>query len=52
MTLTNKTRLAKGKLEIQEIRKENNTATSKKHDKRCLGIDKNTGKDDLVIALG
>ena len=35
MTLPNRTRLAKRKLEIQEVRKEKQTETSKKHDKRC-----------------
>ena len=36
MTLTSKTRLGKRKLETKEVRKENHTATSKKHDKKCL----------------
>ena len=36
MTLPTKTRLAKRKLEIQEVRKEKQTTTSKKHDKKCL----------------
>ena len=28
--------MAKRKLEIKDVRKENQTATSKKHDKKCL----------------
>ena len=36
MTLPSKTRLGKRKLEMKEVRKENHTATSKKHDKKCL----------------
>ena len=36
MTLTSKTRLGKRKQEIQELRKEKQTITSKKHDKRCI----------------
>ena len=36
MTLPGKTRLAKRKLEIKEVRKEKQTVTSKKHDKNCF----------------
>ena len=36
MALIAKTRLAKRKHEIQNTRKENQTVTSKKHDKRCI----------------
>ena len=36
MHVLSKTRLAKRKLEMQELRKENQTSTSKKHDKKCL----------------
>ena len=36
MALIARTRLAKRKLEIQNTRKENQTETSKKHDKRCI----------------
>ena len=36
MTLPIKTRLAKRKLEIKEVRKEKQTVTSKKHDKNCF----------------
>ena len=39
MTLPNKTRLAKRKLEIKEVRKEKQTATSKKHDKKCFTVE-------------
>ena len=31
----NRARLAKRKIEIQEVRKEKQTLTSKKHDKKC-----------------
>ena len=51
MTLVNRTRLAKRKLEIQEVRKENQTLTSKKHDKRCLENSKNSEKDNLMLQL-
>ena len=40
MTLPTKSRLAKRKLEIKEVRKEKQTVTSKKHDKNCYD-DKN-----------
>ena len=36
MTLPSKTRLGKRRLEMQELRKEKQTTTSKKHDKNCL----------------
>ena len=36
MELIAKTRLAKRKHEMQNTRKENQTVTSKKHDKRCI----------------
>ena len=36
MTLASKTRLGKRRLEMQELRKEKQTTTSKKHDKNCL----------------
>ena len=36
MALTNKTRLGKRKLEMQELRKEKQVTTSKKHDKNAL----------------
>ena len=35
MTLPSKTRLGKRRLEMQELRKEKQTTTSKKHDKNC-----------------
>ena len=38
MTLPNKTRLAKRKLEIKEVRKDKQTGTSKNHDKKCFII--------------
>ena len=38
MTLTNKTRLSKRRLEMQELRKDKQITTSKKHDKNCLEI--------------
>ena len=40
MTLPYKPRLAKRKLEIKEVRKEKQTATSKKHDKSCFRVEK------------
>ena len=49
MTLTNKTRLGKRKQEIQELRKDKQTLTSKKHDKSCL--EKNDCKDDAKSQL-
>ena len=36
MVLTSKTRLGKRKLEIKEVRKENQVIASKKHDKKCF----------------
>ena len=36
MVITSKTRLGKRKLEIKEVRKENQITTSKKHDKKCF----------------
>ena len=44
MTYTNKTRLAKRKLEIKEVRKDKQITTSKKHDKTCFEIAENTPK--------
>ena len=49
MTFTNKTRLGKRKQEMQELRKEKQTLTSKKHDKSCL--EKNNCKDDSKSQL-
>ena len=49
MALTNRTRLAKRKFEIQEVRKEKQTLTSKKHDKKCLEDSKS--KDNLSLQL-
>ena len=49
MTFTNKTRLGKRKQEMQELRKEKQTITSKKHDKSCL--EKNNCKDDSKSQL-
>ena len=51
MPLTSRTRLAKRKHEILEVRKENHTSTSKKHDKRCLENDKESGKETLLMQL-
>ena len=36
MVSTSKTRLGKRKLEIKEVRKENQVIASKKHDKQCF----------------
>ena len=49
MTLVAKTRLAKRKQEMQEVRKENQTVTSKKHDKRC--IEESIEKNNSVLKL-
>ena len=51
MPLVNKTRLAKRKLEVQEVRKEKQALTSKKHDKRCLTNGENSVKDALLTQL-
>ena len=52
MVLTSKTRLGKRKQEIQELRKDKQTTTSKKHDKTCLlekgGCEK-ASKSQLMI---
>ena len=52
MVLTSKTRLGKRKQEIQELRKDKQTTTSKKHDKSCLlekGGCEEASKSQLVI---
>ena len=51
MTLTPRTRLAKRKLEIKEVRKENQTTTSKKHDKKCLENVANSTEVTLSIRI-
>lgn len=51
MIPTTKTRLAKRKLEIKEVRKENQKETSKKHDKRCFEFTEKTTKDVLLKQL-
>ena len=51
MTLTSKTRLGKRKLEMKEVRKENHTATSKKHDKNCLEPKKTSASSHLKSPL-
>jgi hypothetical protein len=51
MALTTKKRLAKRKLEIQEVRKENQTETSKKHHKTCLEFLERSTKDFLLKQL-
>ena len=49
MTLTNKTRVAKRKLEIKEVRKEKQITTSKKHDKKCFTkVDDASQNDDAT----
>ena len=50
MTYTNKTRLAKRKLEIKEVRKDKQTVTSKKHDKACFENDKIADNVPLTFA--
>ena len=51
MTLTTKTRLGKRKLEIKEVRKENQKDTSKKHDRKCLEFSERSTKDVLLKQL-
>ena len=51
MTLVTKTRLAKRKLEIKEVRKENQKDTSKKHDRKCLEYTERSTKDVLLKQL-
>ena len=51
MTLPPRTRLAKRKHEIKEVRKENQTTTSKKHDKKCLENDANSTEVTLLIRI-
>ena len=50
-TNTNRTRLGKRKQEMQELRKEKQTITSKKHDKTCLEKDnsKDNSKSQLMV---
>ena len=50
MTQTNKTRLAKRKLEITGVRKEKQTMTSKKHDKDCFATLNDVSKDENIAA--
>jgi hypothetical protein len=47
MVLTSKTRLGKRKLEINEVRKEKQTTTSKKHDKKCFAAVENPAKNKI-----
>ena len=51
MTLTTKTILAKRKLEIKEVRKENQKETSKKHDRKCFEFSETSTKDVLLKQL-
>ena len=51
MTLTNKTRLGKRRLEMQDLRKEKQITTSKKHDKKCLEANPNKDFEDLKQQL-
>ena len=51
MTLTTKTRLGKRKLEIKEVRKENQKETSKKHDKKCFEFSARSPKETLLKQL-
>ena len=56
MTLTSKTRLGKRKLEMKEVRKENHTATSRKHDKKCFepkkSLESKPNKSPLEVLQG
>ena len=49
MTLPNRTRLAKGKLEIKEVRKEKQTVTSKNHDKNCFKVENVEVSEDVDL---
>ena len=51
MVLASKTRLGKRKLEVQEVRKEKQTLTSKKHDKHCLSKEENPEKEALFLQI-
>ena len=47
MVITSKTRLGKRKLEIKEVRKENQITTSKKHDKKCFAPTETSTKEKV-----
>ena len=47
MVITSKTRLGKRKLEIKEVRKENQITTSKKHDKKCFAPIETSTKEEV-----
>ena len=49
--MTTKTRLAKRKLEIKDVRKSNQKDTSKKHDRKCLEFSERSTKDVLLKQL-
>ena len=51
MTSTNKTRLGKRMLEMQDLRKEKQITTSKKHDKKCLEVNPNKDFEELKQQL-
>jgi hypothetical protein len=51
MTLTTKSRLSKRKLEVREVRKENQKETSKKHDRKCFEFSERSTKDALLKHL-
>ena len=51
MVLGTKTRMAKRKLEVQEVRKEKQTVASGKHDKRCLANKDHLEKGALTTQL-
>ena len=50
MVLTSKTRLGKRKLEIKEVRKENQVIASKKHDNKCFAATEISTKDNISAA--
>jgi hypothetical protein len=47
MFITSKERLGKRKLEIKEVRKENQIKTSKKHDKKCFAQTETSTKEKV-----
>ena len=47
MVITSKTRLGKRKLEIKEVRKENQITASKKHDKKCFAPIETSTKEEV-----
>ena len=51
MVITSKTRLGKRKIEIKEIRKENQITTSKKHDRKCFSPPETSTKEKVSAPM-